>query len=536
MIVWLRDGWSCNRRAVENEARRAGVESPTLFVFLPRRHADALKDRILSVEAAQRVLNLKGSPASPEGQDAKAGMESRREDASRGRAELVLDTLRAASVYQGGGTEVHGEDLRQRIEAGAKASVARLFPDFDKGDHRAWEVALRRARDGNDEPLQVVGWDRATADHPVAREVLAKMGAGARGTELHRAMKAAPFGWPQDAVDAVLVALHPQRPRAGYAQRRPCCGRIARPDGNQERRVPPEKVVLTVSQRIDLRRLFQELGIRSRSGEEGAAAREFLDKLRALADSAGGEAPLPPAPDTAFVEELSRLAGAEQLAAIHAQRASIRDSIAEWKALCERSGERLPVWRRLTGLLRHATKLPEAGPVSEEVSAIQAQRSLLADTDHAAPLAARLASDLRVAVTERRVRLADAVATAESELAVDTTWQRLDGEAQREIRQQCHLAPPEDLRVATDDELLASLDDRPLSAWQSNIDAVRERTSQALAEAVRRLHAEGESAAAPTSVTLRRGTLADEAAVRDWLREQEERLLEAVRKGPVVLR
>ena len=119
---------------------------------------------------------------------------------------------------------------------------------------------------------------------------------------------------------------------------------------------------------------------------------------------------------------------------------------------------------------------------------------------------------------------------------MDATWQRLDGEAQQEIRLQCHLGAPDHLRVATDEELLASLDDRPLSAWQSNIDAVRERTSQALAEAVRRLHAEGESAAAPTSVTLRRGTLADEAAVREWLREQEERLLEAVRKGPVVLR
>ena len=369
MVVWLRDAWSCSGRAVENEARRAGVESPTLFVFLPRRHADALKDRILSVEAAQRVLNLKGSPASAVGQDAKAGMESRREDALRGRAELVLDTLRAASVYQGGGTEVHGEDLRQRIEAGAKASVARLFPDFDKGDHRAWEVALRRARDGSDTPLQVVGWDRATADHPVAREVLAKMGAGARGTELHRAMKAAPFGWPQDAVDAVLVALH----RSGHV-------RVTRngatvpagaldQTGIKSAEFRPEKVVLTASQRIDLRGLFQESGIRSGSGEEGSAARAFLDSLQALAVSAGGEAPLPPAPGTVFIDELSRLVGAEQLAAIHARREATRESIAEWKALCERSGERLPVWHRLTGLLRHAANLPGAEPVSRGDSA-----------------------------------------------------------------------------------------------------------------------------------------------------------------------
>ena len=129
------------------------------------------------------------------------------------------------------------------------------------------------------------------------------------------------------------------------------------------------------------------------------------------------------------------------------------------------------------------------------------------------------------------------MAAAASELAVDATWQRLDCEAQQGDSPSVPLGSrPTDLRVATDEELLASLDERPLSAWQSDIDAVRERTSQALTEAAGRLHADGESARAPTSVTLRRGTLADEAAVREWLREQEERLLEAVRKGPVILR
>ena len=37
-------------------------------------------------------------------------------------------------------------------------------------------------------------------------------------------------------------------------------------------------------------------------------------------------------------------------------------------------------------------------------------------------------------------------------------------------------------------------------------------------------------------VEIRRGTLADEAAVREWLDEQETKLLEAIRKGPVIAR
>ena len=39
-----------------------------------------------------------------------------------------------------------------------------------------------------------------------------------------------------------------------------------------------------------------------------------------------------------------------------------------------------------------------------------------------------------------------------------------------------------------------------------------------------------------TTVDVRRGTLADEAAVRDWPREQERKLLAAVREGPVIVR
>ncbi len=536
VVVWWRDGWSVRRNAVENEARRAGVEGPTLFAWLPRRNADELRERILAVEAAGRVLDLKGSPASPEGRDAKAGMESRRDDAVRQRTELVLDALRAAAVYQGGGTEVYGEDLRQRIERGAEASLARLFPEFDKGDHRAWEVALRRARDGNDAPLQIVGWEGQTADHPVAREVLAKAAAGARGTELHRALRAAPFGWPQDAVDAVLVALH----RSGHlrAVRNGVDVAVGALDqaGIKAAEFRPERVVLTVSDRIAVRGLFQQVGVRARSGEEAQSARSFLDRLQELAESAGGAAPLPPVPETGFIDELSRLAGAEQLAAIHERRESIGESIAAWTALAERREGRERLWRLAAGLRRHAQGLSGTDSPEQEFEAIERQRSLLAETDRLDPLVGRLAGALREELTARRHKLTVAVTGAAEALAADATWQRLDQGEQEEILRQCQLDPPRETPIATRQELLANLDNRPLAAWQAEADAVRERASRALGEAATRLGAGSEDEPAPTRVTIRPVTLADEVAVRDWLREQEERLVEAVRKGPVVLR
>ena len=105
------------------------------------------------------------------------------------------------------------------------------------------------------------------------------------------------------------------------------------------------------------------------------------------------------------------------------------------------------------------------------------------------------------------------------------------------------------LAVATDDDLLRTLDARSLAVWRSEIDAVEARTGRALQEAAKLIDADtppgggeatdGASPPAPprtTTVHVRRGTLPDEAAVREWLREQEEKLGAAVRHGPVIVR
>jgi hypothetical protein len=362
VIVWLRDGWSCQPKAVADAARSAGVESPTVFVHLPRRHAEALRDGVLSSEAAQRILDLKGSPAMAEGRDARAGMESRREEASRRLRELVQETLRAAVVHQGGGTEVFGEGLRDKLDKAARASMARLFPEFPKADHRAWEVALRRARDGSDTPLQIVGWDRPTVEHAVARQVLAMVGVGARGTEIHRKLRVAPFGWPQDAVDAVLIALHRSDDVRAMRGGAPVAPGALDQAGIKSAEFRTEKIVLTASERIALRGLFQEAGVQAASGQESLQAAPFLDAMRALAGAAGGDAPLPPVPDTVFLDDLSGLAGTEQLAGILGERERIRESLAEWGALAERREARLPAWKQAMAMLRHSRELAGSSP------------------------------------------------------------------------------------------------------------------------------------------------------------------------------
>ena len=269
--VWLRDGWSCGRKEADNAARRLGAGDPTLHVHLPQRSADVLRGHVLDAEAARQVIDHYGVPASPEGREARESMESRRARAAQERDAIVRDVLRAATVLQGGGTEVFGDSLTGKLKTGADASLARLFPRFDDGDHRGWEGAVTRARQGSDQPLKVVGWDGATDAHPVAKEVLGAIGAGARGTALHKALKAAPYGWPQDALDAVLIALH----RAGHLRAtrngRPVPAGGLDQAGVKTAEFRRERVRLTTSQRIALRGLSGSWASMRRAGRRRVA-------------------------------------------------------------------------------------------------------------------------------------------------------------------------------------------------------------------------------------------------------------------------
>lgn len=535
ILVWLRDGWSCAQSEVENEARRLGQEDPIIHVHLPKKSADSLKGRIIESEAARQVLDHYGVPASREGLEARESMESRRRAAENTRDEIIRDIVRDAKVFQGGGSEIFGDGLAQKIRTGAEASLARLFPRFSDADHRAWASVLKRSRDGSDQPFKVVGWDQPTEDHPVAKEVLDKVGTGARGSEIQKLLKASPYGWPQDAVDAALIALH----RSGHLRvtrngQSVAVGALDQA-GIKAAEFRPEKVRLTTKERIALRGLFDKLDVKCRSGEEELRAPAFLAALIQLAGRVGGEAPLPPSVDTASIEKLAQLAGTEQLGAILGQKDNLEEKVFEWRKLARRLEERQPVWERTVSFRRHASGQDVLDQVAPELDAIIAQRSLLDDTDHITPLASTLAGALRKALTTKYEALAASVQRAVEQLEADSTWGKLDASEQSEILSSLALKTPRPPKLVGDDWLKTSLESRSLSAWDAEIDSVPSRTMRAVELAARRVM-ERNPENVTTTVTVRRGTLSNKAEVESWLDEHRNKLMEAVAQGPVIVK
>jgi hypothetical protein len=527
--IWIRDGWSCAEKDVLDAARAAGTDSPILFVFIPRQSAEDARRLIVEADASQQTLDARGNPTTAEGQEARQSMDSRRARAVGDRDRLIREIAANAKVFQGGGGEVLLTSLEDRIKAATDASLVRMFPRFKEADSAAWEAAIKRAREGADHPFQPTGHTDATEKHLVCQQVITTIGAGKSGSDIRRALSGTPFGWPRDAVDAALIALHRlQHITATLNGQAIPLGQL---DQNKiakaEFRV--EHATLSVSDRLVLRKLFQALGLSCKSGEEAVRAGEFLSGLISLAGAAGGDAPVPVAPTSVDIEDIQRLVGNEQLVAIKAKATDWEQCIKDWTATRDLIAARLPPWRIVERLAKHAGAIAEAEPTLDQVEAIRSQRLLLETSDPVNTARQSLAGLLRDAVQKGHAAHEKAFADAIAALAENAVWKKLTPADQDSIRATVGLTPPAKPNVTTDEALADALDRKPLASAQAEIDAIAGRVNQAIERAARLLEPKVQT------VTLERATLRDVAEVDAWIERQKTTLLEKLANGPVLV-
>jgi hypothetical protein len=527
--IWIRDGWSCAEKDVLEAARSAGTDSPILFVFIPRQSAEDVRRLIVEADATQQTLDTKGNPTTAEGQEARQSMDSRRARAIGDRDRLIRGVVANARVFQGGGSEVLLASLDERIKAATEASLVRLFPRFKEADSAAWEAVIKRARDGADHPLQPTGHADATEKHPVCQQVITTIGSGKSGSDVRKTLGGTPFGWPRDAVDAALIALHRLQHLSATSNGQAIP--LGQLDQNKIAKADfrVEHATLTVGERLILRKLFQALGLSCKSGEEAVRAGEFLNGLMALAKSAGGDAPLPLSPATTEIEDTQRLVGNEQLVAIKVKTPEWEHKIKAWTAARDWIAQRLPTWNLVERLAKHGAAIPEAKPLLEQIEAIRCQRMLLEKSDPASAIRVALTGLLRDAVQKGRVDYDGAFNAAMASLGGNSDWVRVAPADQEAIKTAVGLIAPSRPDIASDEALIGYLDRKPLWTIQADVDAIAGRVALAIERAARLLEPKVQT------VTLERSTLRDEAEVEAWVARQKARLIGAVRQGPVLV-
>jgi hypothetical protein len=532
VCVWIRDGWSIDENSVRADARQAGNQSPSIFVFIPKRSADDLRHNLINYKAASATLDKRGAPNTPEGIEARAGMETTRQAAESKIIELLDEAFSGARVFQGGGNELVGNSLQEIVLEAAGYSLQRLYPQFSVADHIGWSKVYEKAQKGAPDALKAVGDDGEPAKNPVCKAILGFIAGGKKGADIRNHFEASLFGWSRDAVDGGLQVLLV----AGLIRAQDERGQTVDPRELERKAIGKvvfkvEAATVSTAQRIQIRKVLQKLGLVAKQGEELAYVPQFLQKMQELAEHAGGEAPKPAKPDTSALEEIRLAAGNEQLLAIYNRREELSQAIDTWTDVASRIGTRWPSWTILKRLMTHAASLPDAEIIRAQVEHLEQQRQLLEEPDPIAPLVANLTQMLRDELNRLDAEYKTRHENGMEQLRKDANWEQLEKEQRYQLMSaQClHEAARPKVEVQSTADVLATLDKAPLSMFADRVAAMPARFNNVAVLAAELLEPEAQFVYFP------RRTLRTIEEIDTWVDHVRKQMETALQRGPVVI-
>ncbi len=527
--VWIRDGWSVNEKTVLSEARAAGTDSPLISVYIQRRAAEDFKKTLADHKAAEETLQTKGNPTSGPGKEAQQSMQTRLETAQTALETILADIFGGARVIQGGGNEVAGMLLAEKVKDAADDSLVRMYPQFDMADDARWGRVVERAKKGDGNALEAIDYTGDIDKNPVCSEVLNYITAGKKGSDIRKHFEDERYGWPQDAIDGALLALlatgHIRAALNGKSLE------VTELERTKIRAADFRVEIATVSakQRIVVRKLFQTADITCKSNDESNKATVFVKEMLSRADAAGGEPPLPAKPATTELEDIGNLGGNEQIIALYDKQAELAKQANEWTKTAELGKKRLPRWQSLQELIKHADGMQVVEEVAPQVEAIVDQRSLLNSTDPVPPLCKSVTDALRGELTKASQTCTDIFEAEKKRLTGSDIWKKLDKDKRASILGQYGLTSLPKVKVGTEDELLVSLGRKSIADWTTLADALPQRFNNAMLAAAKELEPKS------VKVTLPSATIKDTKEMEAWLGKARDEISSKLKQGPVVI-
>lgn len=533
VCIWIRDGWNIDENSVRVDSRQAGNQSPTVYVFIPKRSADDLRHHLIDYKAASATLEKRGVPNTPEGTEARAAMETTKLTSESKIKELLGEAFSGARVFQGGGTEILGNNLQEMALEGANNSLQRLFPQFITADHTGWSKVYEKAHQGAPDALKAVGDEGEPAKNAVCKAILGFIAGGKKGTDIRTQFEGSPYGWSRDAVDGGLQVLLV----AGLIRAQDERGQIIDPKELERKSVGKttfkvESTTVTTAQRIQIRKLLQKVGFTVTQGEELSYVPQFLHKLQDLADKAGGDAPKPAAPNTKIFSDIRLTAGNEQLLVIYNNRDELTVAIDAWTELNERIAKRLPSWMTLKRLAGYTNGIQDAEVIVSQVNHIERDRQLLEEPDPIAPLIANLTQLLRDDLNRLDKEYQACHDRGMARLKSDESWQKLEPEQRNALlaAQKLTLVDQPKVTLASTEEVLQTLAQINLSMFADRVAAMSGRFENVLIAAAELLEPETQT------VQLPRRMLKTEGEIDTWVEEIRTQLKTTLAKGPIVIR
>ena len=479
--VWVRDGWNVTPKNFVDEATMAGADSPLIHVFLPNQSSEEIRVAIAGLLAADEVLQARGLPTTREGEEARTAMQSR---LNRERATLdglLKGVVKSADFrLSGGGTPAPGAGARATLLNAADVALKRLFPEWDKADHDRWGLILPKIREGNAAAFAGVNYNGDIEKHPVCAHVLSFVGSGRKGLEIVKHFKAAPYGWPQDAIHAALLALVQSQHLSATSGGSPRTVRQIETAQIGQTEFRRENITLTLPQKVEIRKFLTALGLPASGDNLPVQCQAVAPLLREAAFKAGGEAPAPLSPTLPLLAALEGNTGNALALEIYNERATLLPLWESWTAQAQNITARLPRFREWSALLDAEPDLPALAPALAARDAMKVNRSLLDDPDPITSYRNDTLATLRAALDAAHAEHEAARQIQIARLQASSLWQKLDESTQTTLLAAHGLnavsAPPKADARAIGESLRAV----SLGSWKTRAAALRAQADAAL--------------------------------------------------------
>jgi len=529
LVVWVRDGFSEAESAIITDIQRRSTDDPTVHVLIPKAKTDELKSALSASLAAEETLNFKSKQTSPEGIEARGSMVTRQRNEDLKVQQCIAEILSGARVFLSGGEEVPVITLKEAAESACTSALASLYPKFAMADSPNWSTVWKKAKEGNAGALTAVNYSGDPDRHPVTAEIIRFIGAGKKGSDIYSTYTAGQWGWPKECLDACLATLL----ESGHLAAR-LNGQAAKLSDLDQRKIGQadyrvQHPVLTASQKLRIKKLFQEADYPFKAGDELAAAPGFVTALRTLANNAGGEAPAPERPQSPLLVDLAGLNGNDLFFRLFSDADAISTLITSWKSLAKQIASRLPDFELTENLLHQAQA---AGLAAEQISnleAIREHRSLLDDPDPSTPIRQALGTALRAALHDAHAHHEKTLADEVAKLNAHAIWSALPMEKKASFLNAAGAISRPAPSTATDADLLSALQCCNPGGWRTQTDAIATRCHQALSAAIK------EAEPKARRVSLPSATIKTEAELDAWLAQAKSTIQSAIKDGPAII-
>lgn len=521
----LWNGWDDALAAVEKDIAAAGVTDSTLHFVIPAWREAELRDALITLRAAEDVLQQRGVTQGQAGQEAKTAMETRRADAERKAREILQEAVNKGRVLLAGGAEIGVSSARSdAVKEAAFRVLDRLFPEFKAGDHTGWESVIERARKKQPDAIKAVDHTGEPQDHPVCKVFLKALAPTAKGAELRSLLVGAPYGWPVPVAEAAALVLQnaAQLKVTGEDGKAAVLADLPRQKfGLCVFRV--ETRIVTAKEKIAVRGLGTPLGLTIPPGEEGNYLVALVDRLAQTAAEAGANAPAPEAPVPPGMGDFRALTGNDLLVALAEKVPVLLPLIDQWKKDKAEIAARTPRWRLAESLVALGAEGERAA-----LDAVRAGRSLLGNPNPVPPLVAAAADDLRARANAAYAAWEAAWNAGEERLKNDSAWIAIGPDKKHDLRAANGLMPQAAPDLSSPETIAASLRQRGLSEWQNMALALPARVDAALRDAAVELEPKTQS------VRIPRPTLRSESDLNAWLDKLREEITPHLALGPVL--